>query len=203
MTLCLGPVTWLLQTFGAFPTRGEPAPAMFYALTLAAALLLAGLAFKAASRGERLAAMIVAVTGLAVPLVATGATYSRIGAAWQGRYGLPLTLGFFLLCGYALDRRPARLPDHVALAAVMLMTVTADVIAQLQVLRHELVHSPLAHSSEWFRVPSYIVAMLVALGVALQCWAMWQVKSARGRRAGSIEAGEVQPALATGRGALK
>ena len=45
-----------------------------------------------------------ATAGLALPFASTVSSYDSVGAAWQGRYGLPLAMGIVLLAAYALDR---------------------------------------------------------------------------------------------------
>src|SRR6478609_106131 len=52
----------------------------------------------------RLIAAIVAAVG--VPIIAQTFLFPTLGLVWQGRYGMPLTVGVVLIAGIALDETP-------------------------------------------------------------------------------------------------
>jgi hypothetical protein len=96
---------WAVQSVAAFPARDELAPAPLYLLAFSVWWVLTVLAFRRATGRARLAMAGTVFFTLAVPVAITAATYDAAGVVWQGRYGLPLLVGFFLVCGWALDAR--------------------------------------------------------------------------------------------------
>jgi hypothetical protein len=114
--------------------------------------------------------MIWVLTSL-VSVAATVAMYQDQGFGWQGRYALPFAVGFFLLAGYVLDRRPISIPSTVALVGVALGAVVGEAVGILHVQHTEGHRGALAHSSEWLRVPDAVSIALVVLGISLQVWA--------------------------------
>jgi hypothetical protein len=98
-------VLWFVQTVGTFPARDELAPLGLYIFAFLTWWVLTAVAFREADRRERIALVAVFAASSGVALATTIASYDAAGAIWQGRYSLPLTVGFALLCGRALDRR--------------------------------------------------------------------------------------------------
>jgi hypothetical protein len=41
-----------------------------------------------------------------VPIIAQTFLFPTLGLVWQGRYGMPLTVGVVLIAGIALDETP-------------------------------------------------------------------------------------------------
>jgi hypothetical protein len=114
---------WTLQTVAAFPMRNERPPVVVYALWLVPflGLMIAGL--RRSTRRLRLTVLALAAGWVAVPILLTVVSYSSIGLAWQGRYALPLAVGFPALAGLALSRagrgpRPLTAVVTVALCAI-------------------------------------------------------------------------------------
>jgi hypothetical protein len=103
-------VLWQFQSIAAFPTRNEPAPVLVYALWALLFLLLVVWAVRVADGRHRIALALLAVLAVAVPEALMVQAWDFAGSAWQGRYTLPLTVGFLVLAGDALDRAGARLP---------------------------------------------------------------------------------------------
>lgn len=160
-------VLWVLQAEAAFPTRTEQAPVVVYACGI---LALLGLLVWAAVRGRRrevVVAGLVGVAALAVPLVITAATYNDYGAAWQGRYGLPLAVGVPLLAGVALDRA-TRLTtlDFRGIVLAGVVWGLAHVVGTVDVLVRESTASPLVGTGHWWPTPAPVVAVVCSLGVA-------------------------------------
>lgn len=167
-------VLWFFQSMAAFPARDELAPMPLYAVGFIGWWLLVALGVRFTSARERLALLLVVVATTVVAVAVTLSAYERLGTSWQGRYGYPYALGFFLICGAAIDRavrgpwRTARWPALVA-GGVLLTTL---LIGQLHVLADQVAHSPLAGTAEWWQ-PSYAVLVLLdAAGVALLAWAL-------------------------------
>lgn len=118
-----GQFLWTLQTVAAFPLRNERPPVIVYALWLVPfiGLMVAGL--RCSARRLRITVLALLACWVAVPLALTVVSYSAIGMAWQGRYALPLAVGFPALAGLALSRsgrgpRPLTATVTVALCAV-------------------------------------------------------------------------------------
>lgn len=156
---------WFFQTIAAAPLRNEYAPTVVYAVALTAWGLGTLVGFLAANRRLRVALCYIVVLASAVGISASAVSYSASGYAWQGRYFYPFTVGFFVLLGLALDRRPARLAVNPRFAAglIGLAVAVTQVISQVAVRDRGVRTSPLAASGQW-QVPS--LALLIALSVA-------------------------------------
>jgi len=130
--LANGQIVWALQTIAAFPLRNNPAPVLVYLLWLVpfVGLLVAGL-----RRGDRrlsLVALVLLATWVAVPVALSFVAYSAEGLAWQGRYALPLAVGFPALAGLALSRS-ARGPRRSYAVAVVALCALAQTISCVRV----------------------------------------------------------------------
>lgn len=103
-TLAQGLILWPLQSIATLQTRNTAAPIAVYAVGVAmlAVFVLAG--WRASRRPEKFSMAAIAVMSLAIPLAATIAAYPRVAAAWQGRYGLALSLGIVVIACTALAR---------------------------------------------------------------------------------------------------
>ncbi len=95
---------WAFQTIGAFPSRAEMAPTPVYALWLVPFALLMVAALRYGARRQRVMLGVLLVLWVAIPMTLTVISYRHLGAAWQGRYGLPLAVGFPIVAGAVLDR---------------------------------------------------------------------------------------------------
>ncbi len=95
---------WSFQTIAAFPLRDQPAPLPVYALWLVPFVAVMVMAWRRASRRMQLALGMLLTLWVAVPVALTVVSYASEGFAWQGRYALPLALGFPALAALALNR---------------------------------------------------------------------------------------------------
>ena len=129
-------VLWAFQTIAAFPLRDEAAPLAVYALWLIPFVALIALALGRASRRIVLAGVLTLVAWIAVPTLLTLVSYSSEGFAWQGRYALPLSLGFTALAGLALSRRGLDPPRFVVLS-LSLPCAVAHTVSVASVARSE------------------------------------------------------------------
>lgn len=123
-----GPVQWTLQAIATMRFRNTPAPLPVYGLSLAVLIILSVVALRTAHRRFVLSLAAIAIATTATPLLLTYLSYDAIGMAWQGRYGLPLSVGFLLVAVEALRNRPP--PIAVwgligALATIQTLTVGA------------------------------------------------------------------------------
>lgn len=121
-------LNWVFQTVAAAPLRNVPAPAMVYPLWLMALGVVLVCGARWADRRLRLAAGILALAWVAVPLALTVVSYASEGYAWQGRYAYPIVVGVPALAGLALSRR-APAPSRLLSAVVVAMVGTAHVVA--------------------------------------------------------------------------
>ncbi len=115
-----GPLVWSLQTIGAFPLRDDAAPPVVYVLWLLPFVTTLAAGMRRASRRVRGTALLLLTVWVAVPISLTIVAYDSAGLAWQGRYSLPLAIGFPALAGLALSRgsRGPR-PIHCVLAVTL------------------------------------------------------------------------------------
>ena len=160
---------WALQTVAAFPRRLDAAPAIVYIVWL---MLFGSIITYAWRQGDPRTRRPLATTLIAsflIPAVVTLITYSHVGPAWQGRYGLPYAFGIVLLAGYGLDGK--RFPKPVLLAAILggslMVTVALGVsIAGVEALLRDRTPNIVADSL----TPSvWILVAMVSAGVA--AWA--------------------------------
>jgi hypothetical protein len=105
--LLQGVILWPLQSIATLQMRGNSAPILVYAVAVALMTVFVLAALRAGNRAERLSIGLVALASFAIPIAATAVAYSRLSAAWQGRYGLALSLGIFLVATSALTRKAA------------------------------------------------------------------------------------------------
>jgi hypothetical protein len=160
---------WVLQSVAAFPMRDDATHPSVYLGYLVVFGVITVTALRAAQRSLRIALTGVAVVVLAAPFVETVSAYDSTGAAWQGRYGLPLALGLVVLSGYALDRsaRVLSMPTRTVLG---FSYVVAQLVSVTYTLHVELGRSPLARSSAWLRAPMWLIAALATIGALLLWW---------------------------------
>ncbi|QZY28029.1 DUF2142 domain-containing protein [Nocardioides coralli] len=161
---------WFFQALAAFPARNEPAHPAVYTIGFLTWLCFVVLAVALARWRERIALGFVLAAGSAVPIAMTVAVYAQLGLVWQGRYAYPFVAGFFLICGFAIQRagwphaRQARWPVWSATGVV----IATSLIGQIGVLTAELRDSPLAGTGAWVEpgIP-HVVALHVVAGVLL------------------------------------
>jgi hypothetical protein len=167
--IALGVPLWLFQAIAAFPLRNEPAPILCYAVAFVV-LVSMSVATIRSLRGQRALAralLLLVVLSVAVPVALTYQSYETLGLAWQGRYGMPYTVGFFVLAAMALDRGlpSPRLPILVVGVGTW---VFGHVIGELSVLAEQSSDHHLVAATGWWAPPP---AAIVALGVvAAAAW---------------------------------
>jgi hypothetical protein len=162
---------WSLQTIAAFPLRNEPTRVPVYACYLVLYLGLVYLGLRATRRlGNRALAigivLAIVLTSL-VPFV-IGLNPDAYPGLWQGRYGLPYSVGIAVMIGFALDRAGPRLTSQLRVA-VLLLFVTAQVIGPVDVLRKADRHR-LSDYGAFPHVPAAVLAVTATVGAALLWW---------------------------------
>ena len=178
-------ILWPLQAIGTYPSRNEGAPVIVYAMAVTVFIWVSVIAARHL-RGRVLSAVVLlAVLSVAVPFVLTLATYAQIGLAWQGRYGLPFSCGYFLILGLALDQAPV--PPRVrsfplGVAAVLLA-------AELAFSLHGVVHRALEFGL-WRDNPHwYLPGMVVLVLAVIAGTTSWFAAVVRSAPPGSAPAG--------------
>lgn len=163
-TLSRMPV-WALQGIAAFPTRGEQAPSVVYAIYGLIGLVAVVLGFWFGPRRLRLVLALSMFVTVMAPFLLTVATVETAGPIWQGRYTLPYAVGVLMLCGVALDSRP---PDHRLTGPALLGTWLAVVVAHATsvgaVFVTELDRRVSLAQPLWPVVPTPVLVCLVLLG---------------------------------------
>lgn len=157
---------WVLQSIGAFPYRGDPAPMPVYACFLILGATWLAVAWRRADAGDKWMLLAIAVPSLLVPGAITYATYSQFVDAWQGRYTMPFSIGVPLLAGYALHRAgvPSWLRRRSVIVSGIVLYVVGHVLGPLAVQGDELLISPGVDNGQWILVPPLLVGLSVALG---------------------------------------
>lgn len=121
-------VLWFIQTVGTFPARDELAPLPLYAVAFLTWWVVVAVTLRQADVRARAALALVFAAASAVALAITIGSYDAAGAIWQGRYGLPLTVGFALLCGRVMDSRSTtRTANRVMVGMAVLFAVMHSV----------------------------------------------------------------------------
>ncbi|MET3963548.1 putative small integral membrane protein [Marmoricola sp. OAE513] len=166
-----GIVLWPLQAIGAFPMRDEHAPALVYAVLL---LVLVGMTVLAVLRragGGRVLLGIgfVALVSFAVPASLTVISFHQVGGAWQGRYGMPFTVGLIVLTGYLLDTDARPFPQaRFAAPAVAVGLVAVQLLSQWHVMAGQRAKHALVEATHWS--PPSALLLIALAAVALGCW---------------------------------
>lgn len=157
---------WLFQSIAAFPLRGHASvPVVYLAIFVVAGTVFAIACRRATSR-DRVALAVCIVMSTTVPFVITMRTLDDYAAAWQGRYGLPYSMGLLLLSGWALDKRGHSLKAALVPVAAGL-TALASVAAQAHVLDIEKVLNPAIKAGAGHVPPLALLIALGTLGAAL------------------------------------
>lgn len=177
---------WIFQSIAAFPTRNEQAPAVVYACSALVGLALVVSAFRYASNAQRMAIGLGIALTIAVPFWITVTTWHEYGAAWQGRYTLPYSMGVLLIAAHALDVRGwrPRMLGFALLCGGVLLTI-AQATSAVRVLLLERIYSPLAGTSAWWIPSPWLIAALVVVGAFL--WGLALKRSLFGQHAAPSE----------------
>lgn len=166
-----GLLLWPLQAIGAFPMRDDPAPPAVYALILIVLGAVAVLTVRRTRLRSRamLTFAFVAVASFLVPATMTAITFHQIGSAWQGRYGMPFSVGLLVLAGLQLDasdRRVSRLRAFMAVGCAAL--VVAHLLSQWAVMTKQRADFDLVTGTNW--VPPSAVVLIGLAAAAAACW---------------------------------
>lgn len=166
-----GLLLWPLQAIGAFPMRDNQAPTAVYAIMLVLLVTVAVLTLRRTRFRSRtmLALAFVVLASYVVPTVMTVLTFDQIGAAWQGRYAMPFTVGLLVLAGHQLDRHPRPVARFQMFASVGAIGVLlAQLLSQWAVMTKQRADFDLVSGTHW--VPPSAALLLTLTAVAMACW---------------------------------
>ena len=151
-------ILWPLQTIAAFPFRNSPGPLLVYPVVGILVATLLALALKQSRGPQRWGLVLGVVVALALPVVMTAVTRDAQGVIWQGRYGLPVAIGFVLMAGAVLARH--RGPPSwfvVVLTGAMLALATAACL--VKIVHSELGHPASAGDGAWWPAPTWLLVV--------------------------------------------
>jgi hypothetical protein len=169
-------IVWPLQAIAAFPSQGQAGATVVYPVVLLIFGALVGYAWRVGSRGERRAIVASLVASYCLPFVATLLTLGSIGSIWQGRYGLPYSVGIVLVSAWViLQRSPlARVPKRllVPLAVAYGVAVSACLIK----IRMKEMKESLASSGDpaWLAPSPVVIVLMVSVATLCFVVAAWQ-----------------------------
>ena len=153
-------IVWPLQAVGAFPMRNEAAPLGVYAMAVVVLGAFAAVAVRSLKQHRALLrmALLVLFWSAVIPIGITYVTFHDYGLSWQGRYGMPLAVGLFVIAGMTLDRHDPRATQPV----IVVGTVTwglAHVLGQLHVLAQQRADTQLVAATGWWVTPPLVVVL--------------------------------------------
>ena len=158
-------VLWPLQTIAAFPYRNDAGPAIAYAIVGCLGCVAFFLALRHARDVQRWALVLALVVALMLPIVLTAVTRHGQGVIWQGRYGLPVAIGFVLMAGVVLEQTQHRPRWFMMVTGFLLAVATAACL--LKIVNDELGLAASAGDGAWWPAPSWLLVTgsLIAYGV--------------------------------------
>lgn len=169
--LAQGLVLWPLQAIGAFPLRNEAAPLITYAFALTVISWLVVRAIRTSGIRSRPAAaiLVAAVASLLVPAALTWQAFDQIGPAWQGRYGMPFSVGLIIMAGRILDSG-ARIPhwDNFAAGTCLGVVAAIELPSLIKVVNDQGSSTSLIADTGWTAPATVLLAVAVAAAAA--CW---------------------------------
>ncbi len=115
------------QSIGAMGTNFLPLPVLLLAAWAVIALVAIAVGLIDASTRGRVAIGLVALATIALPITTDGYNVPSIGFPWQGRYGLPLTVGLVILACWLVDATTAR--RHAIGIGLAAVAFTGQVVA--------------------------------------------------------------------------
>lgn len=160
---------WALQTIAAFPMRNQPTHTSVYATYLVLFLAVMVIGLKRASSHARTAIGVVVLIAVGLPFLSTVSSFDKFGVAWQGRYGLPLSMGIVLLATWALDRRGHPVDPRFRFVAMVLFVVAHAVSLAYSV--HVAPGSPPAHlPAPWTALATIAIGCAALVAAATVWW---------------------------------
>jgi len=177
-----GLILWPLQAIGAYPNRNDSAPMIVYALAVTVFVWVTVIAARQLRGRVLVAVLLLVALSFAVPFALTLATYAQIGLAWQGRYGLPFSAGYFLILGLALDQNPRPRPLRSFPIGVAAAVLAAELAFSLHGVVERALEVALWRDNPHWYYPGMLVLVL-AVVAGTTSWFAGVVQSAPAQRA--------------------
>lgn len=176
-------IVWPLQAIAAFPSQGQSGALVVYPVVLLIFGALVSYAWRLSSRGERRAIVASLVASYWLPFVVTLLTLGSIGSIWQGRYGLPYSVGIALVSAWVISQRSPLTLVPKRLLIPFAVAYGVAVSACLIKIRMKEMKESLASSddSAWLAPSPLVIVLMVSLATLLFVLAAWQ-RSASGVR---------------------
>jgi hypothetical protein len=152
---------------GAFPLRNEPAPLLLYAIAVVVIGIFGVVAVRAVAADRALlrTGALIMFWSVAVPVGLTYVTYHQNGLTWQGRYGMPYTVGLFVVAAIALDRTNPPLSQPIVLVGTLTWGL-AHVVGQVHVLGEQRSDTHLVAATGWWAPPTALIVLLALAAAA-------------------------------------
>jgi len=159
---------WLLQSIAAFPYRNEPTAPVVYVVYLLLGIALVAIAAGSLRRNRQLMIAVLGSIAVAVvvPATMTLMTFEQYGTSWQGRYGLPYTVGTILLLTWSLDRTDRPVAPTQLLVPALVLYALAHGVSVFETVRREIADDPLHGAGPWL-APSPVLLGATAFAGAL------------------------------------
>lgn len=161
------PIVWALQIVAAFPLRNEVSHPAVYAIYI---LIIFSLVVTALIKGnwrERTALLGAVAVTLLLPLLISLLTMDTHGVIWQGRYGLPFSVGIPLMAGSVLSRvRLAPREEYRLVGIGCGLLGLAQTFAVATLVQTERNNPPSRQDDVWLD-PSIMVIVAIVMGAWL------------------------------------
>jgi len=181
--LAVSELGWLLQTIAAFPLRNEMAPTPVYFLWLIGFIMLIVHAFQ--GRGRPLLVVLwVAFALIATQTVLTYVGFKTDGYAWQGRYGLPLSVGLALLPAFSVTGRKRPFGPLYLSAALGILIATGLSVWHVAHNERLFFQRPW---TDYFTGGPTTVGVVAAIGATVMLWALSDHGEPGNEPAGSVQ----------------
>jgi hypothetical protein len=154
---------WVLQSIATGVGRSDPAPVSVYLLCGAVLVTLLWRALRVARGRLRAVMLVLAAASVTGPFVLTLLTYRDVGVVWQGRYGIPFSVGLIVLAGLALDRHPPATgrTERTVLVLGVLAYALGHLVDVAAVLGDQRAQSPSVTLGLWSPPGAWVVALLI------------------------------------------
>lgn len=175
-------IVWPLQAIAAFPLRDQAGATIIYPVVLLMFVGLVTLAWRRGNRRERASVGASLLVAYGLPFAFTATTLSSLGAVWQGRYGLPYSVGVVLVAATVISGRHGATRPSGRVLVPMAMAYGFAICACLLKIRHdELPFSEASRSGAWVPAPILIVALTAAAGALMVAYFLHSRREALAR----------------------
>ncbi len=141
----IAPHSWIHESIGVLGWLDTPLPKRLYELWYIFILVLLITALARAKWRQRAALIFIVAVAVAIPIGLVSEKARELGIVWQGRDGLPLTVGFILVAAALCQRR--FFADRIVGGVIIGVACLLDALAFYINLRRYAVG---LHGKHWF-----------------------------------------------------